>query len=445
MTKKKVLILGAAGRDFHNFNVLFRGDASIDVKAFTAAQIPGIENRTYPPSLAGRLYPKGIPIISEDELTSAMEKHSIDAVVFSYSDVSHERVMHLASTALSNGADFMLPGPRSTMLKSKRPVVSVTAVRTGCGKSGISRYAARIARSSGLKPVIMRHPMPYGDLEKMRVQRFASRGDLAGKNLTIEEREEYEPIVTEGFVVYAGVDYAEILRAAEKESDLIIWDGGNNDFSFIKPDLSIVVLDALRPGHETLFHPGETNLRSADLVVINKADMASTATVKLMKESVRLHNPKAKAVKLRSRVTVENGPALRSKKVLVIEDGPTLTHGGMSVGAGTVAARESGAVPIDPLPFAKGSIRTFLEERPMKLVPAMGYSAKQIKELAETINSAVCDAVLVATPVDLSSLIKINKPAMQVRYEVEEIDEQESLRKNIETFLKRAFRGGRKK
>jgi predicted GTPase len=420
--KKRVIIMGAAGRDFHNFNVCFRDDPSFDVVAFTATQIPYIQNRTYPPELAGLLYPEGIPIYPEEELARLIKEKKVDEVVFSYSDVSHVDVMHGASLATALGADFKLLGAERTMLKSRLPVISVCAVRTGCGKSGVTRFVAKVLIEAGRRPVAIRHPMPYRNLIEQRVQRFATMKDIKECKCTIEELEEFEPLVEAGITVYAGVDYAEILKKAEDEGDTILWDGGNNDLPFICPDLEIVVVDPLRPGHELLYWPGEANLRRADLVVINKINTAVLDDVVTVVGNIKLTNPKATIVRTESNVTVEDEGAIRRKKVLVIEDGPTLTHGGMEFGAGIAAARSMKAEPVDPLPYAVGSIKETLSNYPAlrNLIPAMGYSKAQIKELEETVNRTPCDAVLVATPVNLANIIKIKKPAVRVSYEVRE-------------------------
>jgi len=421
---KNILILGAAGRDFHNFNVVFRGQSGFRVVGFTATQIPGIANRRYPAELAGPLYPDGIPIFPEHNLEHLIAEHRVDAVVFSYSDISHQNVMHLASRAVAAGADFWLLGTEHTQLKSVVPVVSVCAVRTGCGKSPVARLVASELRRNGLTPVVVRHPMPYGDLAKQAVQRFASTEDLDAQQCTIEEREEYEPHLCEGTVVYAGVDYESILRQAEKEADVILWDGGNNDTPFYASDLEIVVADPHRPGHELSYFPGEVNLRRADVVVVNKVNTAPALAVQTVKENIRTHNPKAKIFEAASRVTVARPEMVRSRRVLVVEDGPTLTHGEMPYGAGVVAAREFGAAElVDPRPYAIGSIRSALEQfrHLTNLLPAMGYSAMQRHELEETIARVPCDLVLVATPIDLARVIKLNKPYLRVTYEVEEL------------------------
>uniref|UniRef100_A0A7V4E422 GTPase n=1 Tax=candidate division WOR-3 bacterium TaxID=2052148 RepID=A0A7V4E422_UNCW3 len=422
--KKKVIIMGAAGRDFHNFNLFFRDNEEYEVVAFTATQIPDIEGRKYPSELAGKLYPDGIPIYPEEELEELIKKHNVDFVVFAYSDVSHEYVMNRASRAMSAGASFMLLGPSHTMLTSSKPVISVCAVRTGSGKSQTTRRVAEILKKLGKKTVVIRHPMPYGDLTKQVVQRFGSLEDLDKHNCTIEEREEYEPHIDRGNVVYAGVDYEKILRQAEQEADVILWDGGNNDFPFFKPDLHIVVVDPHRPGHEVTYHPGETNLRMADVIVINKIDTAYPEDIQIVRENARSANPKATIIEAASPIFVENYEAIKGRKVLVIEDGPTLTHGEMAYGAGYVAAEKYGAAEIvDPRPYAVGSIKETYEKYTQLevILPAMGYSPKQLKELEETINAVPADLVVVATPINLGKILKINKPYVRVKYELQEI------------------------
>ncbi len=424
MKTKKVLILGAAGRDFHNFNVVFRGNADYSVVGFTATQIPGIANRRYPTELAGPLYPAGIPIFEENDLEWLVEEYGIDAVVFSYSDISHQNLMHLASRVVATGSDFWLLSSQRTQLKSSVPVVSICAVRTGCGKSPLSRLVASELRREGWKPVVVRHPMPYGDLAAQAVQRFAVLDDLDKQLCTIEEREEYEPHLREGTVVYAGVDYGRILRQAEKEADIVIWDGGNNDTPFYASDLQFVVVDPHRPGHELAYYPGEVNLRRADVVVINKVDTAARPDIETVRNNVRVSNPKASIVEMACRVAVSAPELVKGRKVLVVEDGPTLTHGEMPYGAGVVAARQCGAAElVDPRPYAVGSIRGTYERYShlTSLLPAMGYSALQCHELEETINRVPCDLVLVATPIDLGHLIKLNKPSLRVTYEVEDL------------------------
>jgi predicted GTPase len=420
---QKVLILGAAGRDFHNFNVVFRHNPDFQVVAFTATQIPDIANRSYPPELAGRLYPQGIPIADEKEMERLIAEQVIDVVVFSYSDVSHPTVMHLASRAVAAGADFWLLGTEHTQLKSSVPVVSVCAVRTGCGKSPVSRRVAAELRRLGWKPVVIRHPMPYGDLAEQAVQRFARLEDLERHKCTIEEREEYEPHIVNGTVVYAGVDYEAILRQAEREADLILWDGGNNDTPFYGSDLEIVVADPHRPGHELGYYPGEVNLRRADVVVINKVDTAAAHNVEVVRQNVRQHNPRATIIEAACKVSAAAPEQIQGRRVLVVEDGPTLTHGEMPYGAGVVAARQWGAAELmDARPYAVGSIRGTYERftHLTTLLPAMGYSAIQRHELEETINRVPADLVLVATPVDLGAILRLNKPCVRVGYEVEE-------------------------
>ncbi|HET7568813.1 MAG TPA: cyclic 2,3-diphosphoglycerate synthase [Gaiellaceae bacterium] len=418
-----VIVMGAGGRDFHDFNVVFREDRETRVVAFTAAQIPGIDERRYPPSLAGPLYPDGIPIVPEARLAELVREHDVDEVVLAYSDLPHDEVMHKASVALAAGADFRLLGPRSTMLLATKPVVAVTAVRTGCGKSQTSRAVGRILLDAGLRVALVRHPMPYGDLEAMWVQRFATLAEIDASHPTIEEREEYELPVQLGMTVWAGVDYGEILARAEAEADVILWDGGNNDFPFFKPDVLICVVDPLRPGHELGYHPGETNLRLADAVVLNKLDAAPLESVERVLRDVRLANPRAEIVFARSPVTLEDGPSLDGLRVLVVEDGPTLTHGGMSFGAGTVAARQAGAAElVDPRPYASGSIRDVFRTYPHvgSVLPAMGYSDEQLLELAQTIDRCDCDVVVTGTPIDLSRLIETRHPLRHASYELEE-------------------------
>jgi predicted GTPase len=421
---RRVIIMGAGGRDFHNFNVAFRDDPDVEVVAFTATQIPGIANRTYPPALAGPHYPEGIPIHPEDELALLVRGHGVDEVVLAYSDLRHEVVMHKASRVLAAGADFRLMGPESTMLRSAKPVVAVCATRTGCGKSQTSRKVGRTLLDAGLRVALVRHPMPYGDLEAMRVQRFATLEEIDASNPTVEEREEYEEPVRMGMVMYAGVDYAAILRQAEAEADVIIWDGGNNDFPFFAPDLLIVVTDPLRPGHELLYHPGETNLRMADVVVINKVDSAAAHNVEQVLENVESVNPMATVIFAKSPPRLDEGPDLLGRYVLVVDDGPTLTHGEMPFGAGLVAARKAGAGRIvDPRPYAVGSIAETFEKWPQltNVLPAMGYDEQQLAELEATINAADCDVVVTGTPIDLGRLIASRHPIRHVRYELEEV------------------------
>src|SRR5512136_3314531 len=420
----RTLIMGAAGRDFHNFNVYFRDNPDYEVVAFTATQIPDIEGRTYPKQLAGKLYPKGIPIRPEEELADLIKKTSADQVVFAYSDVSHETVMHKASLVLAAGADFRLMGPHTTQVKSSKPVVSVCAVRTGSGKSQTTRRVSLILRDMGYKVAAIRHPMPYGNLVKQEVQRFANYADLDKHECTIEEREEYEPHIDNGVIVYAGVDYEKILRAAEKEVDIVLWDGGNNDFSFYVSDLKIVVADPHRPGHESSYHPGEVNSRDADVIVINKVDTADPQAVIKVRENLRNLNPKATVIEAASPLFVDDPASIQGKRVLVIEDGPTLTHGEMAYGAGYVAARRFGAKEIvDPRPFAVKSIAATYAKYPKTgpILPAMGYGDAQMRDLEETINKSDVDMVVVGTPIDLTRVIKITKPYQRVRYELQEI------------------------
>ena len=420
----KVVIMGAAGRDFHNFNVYFRDNSAYEVVAFTATQIPNIEGRSYPAALAGALYPNGIPIFPEADLPRLIKEYQVNQVVFAYSDVSHETVMHRASIALACGADFRLLGPHATMLKSVKPVVAVCAVRTGCGKSQTTRAVAGALKALGKRVVAIRHPMPYGDLVAQAVQRFATYDDLDTHRTTIEEREEYEPHIARGTIVYAGVDYEKILRQAETEADIVLWDGGNNDFPFYQPDLLIVVADPHRPGHELTYHPGETNLRMADVVLINKVDTARPDDIQRVRDNILDANPSATIVEAASPVFLDKPEQIRGKRVLVVEDGPTLTHGGMAYGAGVVAAQKFGAREIvDPRPFAVGSIKETFAKYPTtgKVLPAMGYGDQQITELEATINAAPVDLVLIATPIDLRRVIHINHPSDRVRYELQEI------------------------
>jgi len=418
----KTIIMGAAGRDFHNFNVFFRGNKDYEVVAFTATQIPNIEGRKYPAVLSGELYPDGIPIFPESELVSLIDKYQVEQVVFAYSDVPHLYVMHKASEVLAAGADFRLMGTHSTQLKSTKPVVSVCAVRTGSGKSQTTRRVAAILKDMGKQVAVIRHPMPYGDLAKQAVQRFGDLADLDKHDCTIEEREEYEPHIVNDVLVFAGVDYEAILRAAEKEADIILWDGGNNDLPFYIPDLQIVVADPHRPGHETSYHPGEANARTADVFVINKVDTADAENVLALHESLRALSPDATILEGASPLFVDNPQEIKGKRVLVVEDGPTLTHGGMAYGAGWVAARRFGAAEIvDPRPYAVGSIKETYQKYPTTgdVLPAMGYGDKQIHELEKTINNADVDLVIIGTPIDLGRLMKIKRPTQRVRYELQ--------------------------
>ena len=424
MARIRTIIMGAAGRDFHNFNVFFRENDDYEVVAFTATQIPNIESRKYPKELSGSLYPKGIPIYAETELLDLIKKNDIDQVVFAYSDVPHEYVMHKASLVLANGPDFRLMGIHSTQIKSNKPVVSICAVRTGSGKSQTTRLVSKVLIDLGYKVAVIRHPMPYGDLVKQRVQRFASNDDLDKNECTIEEREEYEPHLDNGVLVFAGVDYADILAQAEKEVDIVLWDGGNNDMPFYVPDLSIVVADPHRPGHETIYHPGEANVNMADVFVINKVDTAEPDKVIQVRESLRALNPDAIVIEAASPLFVDNPEEIKGKRVLVIEDGPTLTHGEMKYGAGWVAARRFGAAAIvDPRPYAVGSIAKTYEKYPDTgpILPAMGYGDAMVSDLEKTINHTDVEMVISATPIDLTRIIKVNKPMQRVRYELQEI------------------------
>ncbi len=418
---QRVVIVGAAGRDFHNFNVAYRNDPNVEVVAFTAAQIPGIDDRRYPAALAGPRYPEGIPILREADLERVIGEHRADTVVFSYSDVTHETVMHIASRALATGADVELLGPERTMLTAHRPVIAISAARTGTGKSQTARYLNRRIRERGLRTAVIRHPMPYGDLEAQRVQRFASMADLVTANCTAEEREEYEPHIAAGSAVFAGVDYAAILDAAEREADVLVWDGGNNDFPFLRPTLHIVLIDALRPGQADRYHPGEAVVRMADVVVITKTDAATPEQIAATEDEARRLNPRATLVRAASPVTLDDPSAVRGKRVLVVDDGPTLTHGGMVFGAGTVAAREAGASEIiDPRPFATGSIAEAFRRFPHlgAVLPALGYDDAQLEELRATIEAIPPDVVVVAgTPIDLAALLRLDRPVVRARYE----------------------------
>ena len=422
MARRRVVIMGAAGRDFHDFNVVYRDDPTYEVVAFTATQIPGIDDRSYPTALAGPHYHHPIPIVPEADLERLIRDERVDEVVFAYSDVSHEHVMHIASRVLAAGADFVLLGPKRTVLRSHRPVVAIGAVRTGAGKSQTSRRVAELLEASGLRVVVVRHPMPYGDLARQAVQRFASHEDLDLHETTIEEREEYEPHIDAGRVVYAGVDYEAILRRAEAEADVVLWDGGNNDMPFYRPDLFIVVVDPLRPGHELRYHPGEANLRMADVVVINKIDSADHAALATVRADIALANPIAAVIEARSALTLVGGE-ISGRRIAVVEDGPTLTHGGMTYGAGIVAARRFGAGPIvDPRPYATGELAATLHKYPdlESLLPAMGYGAKQLFELEATLNAMPIDVVLAATPIDLTRVLHLGRPVVRVRYELDE-------------------------
>lgn len=425
--KKRVIIIGAAGRDFHNFNTYFRQNENFEVVAFTAAQIPDIAGRKYPAELAGKLYPAGIPIFEEKDLHKIIKEQKVDICVFAYSDVPYNRVMNLSAMVNAAGADFMLLGPKDTQVKSTKPVIAVGAVRTGCGKSQTSRRIIEILMAQGLKVVAVRHPMPYGDLVEQKVQRFATVEDLKKHKCTIEEMEEYEPHVVRGNVIYAGVDYEAILREAEKDPngcDVILWDGGNNDFPFFVPDLMVTVVDPHRPGHEVSYYPGEATLRLADVVVINKIDSATPESIDIVRQNIEKVNPNAKVIDGASPIKVDNPELIRGKKVLVVEDGPTLTHGEMKIGAGIVAARKYGAAQlVDPRPFVVGKLAETFRIYPNigTLLPAMGYGDQQVKDLEATINKTDCDAVIIGTPIDLNRIVKINKPSTRVYYDLEEI------------------------
>jgi predicted GTPase len=433
----RTVIMGAAGRDFHNFNVFFRDNPEYEVVAFTATQIPDIEGRTYPAALAGKQYPAGIPILPESELLALIKKHSVDQVIFAYSDVPHEYVMHKASMVLAAGADFRLMGEKTTQLKSVKPVVSICAVRTGAGKSQTSRRVAMVLRDMGFRVAAIRHPMPYGNLVRQEVERFETYDDLDEYECTIEEREEYEPHIDIGVIVYAGVDYGKILRRAEQEVDIVLWDGGNNDFSFYVSDLKIVVADPHRPGHESMYHPGEMNVRGADVIVINKVDTAEPQAVAAVRENIRRLNPAATVIEAASPLSVDHPDEIRGKRVLVIEDGPTLTHGEMAYGAGFVAARRFGAAEIvDPRPFAVQSIAETFRKFPKTgpILPAMGYGEAQMRDLEQTIDRSDVDLVIVGTPIDLTRVMKINKPYKRVRYELQEMGKP-----TLEDILKAKF------
>jgi len=435
MNRKKVIIMGAAGRDFHNFNTIYRDNEAYEVVAFTATQIPDIDGRKYPAELAGKLYPNGIPIHAEEDLTELIKKHDVDQVVFAYSDLSYDYVMSKGAIVNAAGADFLMHGTKDTMLKSKKPVIAICAVRTGCGKSQTTRRVCEILKNAGKKLVAIRHPMPYGDLVKQKVQRFETYDDLDTHECTIEEREEYEPHIDMGTIVYAGVDYGAILQQAEEEADVIIWDGGNNDMSFYKPDLTITVVDPHRPGHEIAYYPGEVNLRLADVVVINKENTADYDNIEFVRANIRMVNPDAIIVDGASPLFVDDPEVIRNKRVLVVEDGPTLTHGEMTYGAGVVAAEKFGAAEIvDPRPWVKGKIQETFEKYPEigRLLPAMGYGDEQIQDLEKTIAAVDCDAVVIGTPIDLRRVVKIDKPAVRVRYELQEIGQP-----NLEDILKK--------
>ena len=441
MSKIKVIIMGAAGRDFHNFNVYFRNNSNYEVVAFTATQIPDIADRKYPVELSGPLYPKGIPIYLEEDLPNLIKKNEINQVILAYSDLPHQYVMDKASIVLANGADFRLMGPKNTMLKSKVPVVSICAVRTGCGKSQTTRKVGEILKEMGYKIAVIRHPMPYGDLREQIWQRYETYADLDRYNCTIEEREEYEPHIDRGNILYAGVDYQEILKRAEEESDIILWDGGNNDLPFYQPNLHIVVTDPHRAGHEMTYYPGEANLRMADVVVINKIDTAAPDKINLLRENIHKLAPNAIVIDAASPLTVDHSELIRGKRVLVVEDGPTLTHGEMKFGAGVVAAQKFGAKEIiDPRPYAVGTIKDTYTKYPEigALLPAMGYGKKQTQELEDTINAVDCDIVIIGTPIDLSRIIKINKKSVRVKYDLQEIG-----RPNLDEVLSQKIKNRR--
>ena len=433
-SRKKIIIMGAAGRDFHAFNTQYRNNPSFEVIAFTATQIPGIENKSYPPELSGDLYPNGIPIRPEDELLDTIREEKVDAVVFAYSDVSHEYVMHKAASVVAAGSDFWLLGTQGSMIPSSKKVISVCAVRTGCGKSQTSRKIARILQSHGKKIGVVRHPMPYGNLAEQRVQKFSTLSDLKKHNCTIEEMEEYEPYVAMGCSIFAGVDYEAILREAEKEADIILWDGGNNDFSFYLPDIEIVIVDPHRAGDELSYYPGEVNFKRADIIIINKIDTAEDSAVQRVKENIQSYNSNAIVIEAGSPVFAEKGKRISGQRVLVVEDGPTLTHGGMKYGAGTLAAKQYGAKEIvDPRPWLTGTLLETFAKYPEigNLLPAMGYGKEQVKDLEQTINATDCDCVIIGTPIDLTRVIDIQKPSVRITYELEEVGSP-----NLETVLK---------
>ncbi|MFQ5669645.1 MAG: cyclic 2,3-diphosphoglycerate synthase [Acidobacteriota bacterium] len=423
MSKRRILILGAAGRDFHDFNLLYRGRGEVEVVGFTAAQIPNISGRRYPASLAGDGYPEGIPVYPEQELPSLIRTRKVEEAVFAYSDVTHQHVVHLASIVQAAGARFVLPSPEETMVSSRKPVISVCAVRTGCGKSQTTRAVCRSLHHQRRKVVAVRHPMPYGEIEKQAVQRFASRGDLDAEHCTIEEREEYEPHLAMGSIIYAGVDYQAILARAEEEADVVVWDGGNNDTPFFRPDLEIVVVDPHRPGHELAYYPGETNFLRADLIVINKMNTAREEDIATVRANIKTHNPGAMVLEADSPIHVDDAHAIAGKRVLAVEDGPTVTHGEMPYGAAVMAAKEHGAAElVDPRPFSVRSIAATFEKYPDigRLLPAVGYGEQQVRDLEETINRVDCDLVLIGTPIDLRRVVQLNKPALRVSYELKE-------------------------
>ena len=435
MTPKRVLIMGAAGRDFHNFNVFYRDNACYHVVGFTATQIPDIEGRVYPPSLAGSRYPQGLPIFTEEDLTDIIVKEDVDEVVFAYSDVSHIDIMHKASTALAAGADFRLLGPKHSMLSSTRPVIAICAARTGAGKSQVTRYVAEFLTEQDTNVVVIRHPMPYGDLAAQKVQRYETLDDMDVHRCTIEEREEYEPHILRGNILYSGVDYDCILKEAEKEADVILWDGGNNDLPFYKPDLMITIVDPHRAGHELLYHPGETNVRFADVIIVNKIDTAAQKDIETVIQNVKSVNPSARIIQCSSPITLAHPELIKDKRVLVVEDGPTLTHGGMDHGAGLIATQNAGGIVVDPKDAAVGSLVDTYAKYPHigPVLPAMGYSEKQCMELAETIERCDVDVVVIGTPIDLGKVIEIGKPSVRVTYDL--ADDTDQFAKVLEAFL----------
>jgi len=434
--RKKVIIMGAGGRDFHNFNVFFRDNEEYEVVAFTASQIPGIENRVYPPELAGKLYPEGVPIYPEEKLPELIRKHSVEYVVLSYSDLTHEDVGHIYSKVLAAGASFLILGPEATMIKTRKPVIAVTAVRTGSGKSSVSRKIVRALRSKDVKVAVVRHPMAYGDFLKQKVQVIRTYGDLNRYECTFEEREEYEHYIEMGVTVFAGIDYHEVLKVAEKEADIILWDGGNNDLPFYKPNLHIVVADALRPGQEISTFPGEANVRMADVVVINKVAEASEENVKTIEENVRKVNPKATIIRASSEIFVDNPELIKGRKAVIVEDGPTVTHGGLCFGAAYVVAKKFGAKIVDPRPYAVGYLKRVYEKYPhlKYVVPTLGYSLDQIKDFEETLNKTPAEIIISSTPFNMANIVKVNKPIVNVKYEIKELN-RPTINEIVEKFL----------
>ena len=434
--RKKVIIMGAGGRDFHNFNVFFRDNEEYEVVAFTASQIPGIENRVYPPELAGKLYPEGVPIYPEEKLPELIRKHSVEYVVLSYSDLTHEDVGHIYSKVLAAGASFLILGPEATMIKTRKPVIAVTAVRTGSGKSSVSRKIVRALRSKDVKVAVVRHPMAYGDFLKQKVQVIRTYGDLNRYECTFEEREEYEHYIEMGVTVFAGIDYHEVLKVAEKEADIILWDGGNNDLPFYKPNLHIVVADALRPGQEISTFPGEANVRMADVVVINKVAEASEENVKTIEENVRKVNPKATIIRASSEIFVDNPELIKGRKAVIVEDGPTVTHGGLCFGAAYVVAKKFGAKIVDPRPYAVGYLKRVYEKYPhlKYVVPTLGYSLDQIKDFEETLNKTPAEIIISSTPFNMANIVKVNKPIINVKYEIKELN-RPTIDEIVEEFL----------